>query len=423
MCERARTALMLAAGLSAGLTISQASGQLVRGEWVEQADQRIAEHRTAPLRIIVQDAAGRPVPDLEVRIDQQAHAFVLGFETDGGDLDRLAGHEPLWRCFNAVSLQRINRWPDLQPNFDTEPDFDAVRRIVGRAAERGLTVRWGGVISADPGRNPDWLTTLDGPALRACLERYTRSVVDQFADRVGQFDLYTDSLDHDMIESRLGPAMLRNLYEHAKAHAPHAMFGARFEEALAGARINAMVRKLNAMRQQFIPVEVAAIQQRLGGIIVPGAVEHGLGWISRLDTPVVISGLEIGGEDPTSAAINLETMVRLLFAEPNVHAIYLGAIDAGHVADPNAALIDEHGEPTMSGEVIDRLFRETWWNADVHRTDELGNVYADVYLGRQRISATLPDGSIVETEVWVGKGDVPRVIVLEPIVPRPRPRN
>ncbi len=395
-----------------------AAAQVLSAPWKQRAERQIETHRKTDVRVIVQDAAGEPVPDAQVRIEQRRHDFAIGFGVPRAGWPDVRGDEPVWRCFNAVSLHHLTPWSRLQPDGPRQWKIEPIEDAVHLARLHGLTVRWGSVISADTGRNPGWVGFLEGSKLRAVLEDHLEHVLFGFGQRVEQFDLYANSLDHDFVERRLGEPMVRLLFERAKAIAPRATICIQFEDSLTGPRLEQMVQRITDMRP-FIPIDMIAIEQRITGLMLEAPLSRGLNLLGTLEQDVVISSLEVGGGSESGAAANLDTIMRSLFASPQIKGVWFAGLMPAEVADPYAALFDERGEPTKAGLRLDELFRGTWWTDLTEPTDELGNVYARVFAGTHEITATLPDGTVLHTVVYLAHrpphGRPTHYVLLEPL--------
>ena len=392
-----------------------AQQQSLQGRWVTDTQQRIDRLRKTEVRVVVLDARGEPVRDATVRIDQQRHAFPLGFTlTEAQWPAGIATQQPVWRCFNAVSLDPLTDWARVAPDADATPDFEAARRMVDQAKRAGMRVRFGGVISGDLGRNPAWVGERRPAELPELLHARLARALRDVNGAVTHYDLYTNALDHDFIENLLGTAVLRGLFERAGALAPDASIGMRFEDCLLGARLRRMVRRVIAMDRDFIPIDVVALEHRVTGHLVQARLARALDWLGRLQMDVVLVGLELGGNGPASAAFNAEVMLRTAFASPNVKGIWLGPVHGDETGAPNAALFDEAGVPTKVGQVVDRLFNNTWRTDKSAQTDARGNVQTTVFAGVHEIEAKLPEGPTVSMTVHVPMRDEARMIVLEP---------
>lgn len=407
--------LLICVYLCSSVGLLPAHAQVLEGEWVSQADERIAQHRQAPVRIIVMGQDGKPAAGAKVHVQQLRRDFAVGFVVGGAGLDGIPWDAPAWRCFNAVALDRLTSWPAVQPR-PGEWAFEPVENVVTAARRRGMTIRWGGLISADPGRVPPWVAELTGEALADAAAAHLNAVMDRFGLRIGQFDLYTHLLDHDL----LGTAAVRRLYERGKALSPRAAMCLRFEDTLTRTRVQDMIERIMAARRAMIPFDRISLEQRVGGVLLQAPLARTFDVIGGLGLDVTLGSIEIGGASEAAAAINLETFLRTAFADPSVTGIYFSGVTAQDLVSPNAALVDEFGAPTDAGELLDGLFHGLWWTDADYVADELGNVYARVFAGSHRVSAALADGTQIEMTVHVPPPSPQRdarVILLEPLEP------
>jgi len=394
-----------------------ASAQTLAGPWVEQAQAAIEEHRQTPIRVLVLDAEGEPAAGAAVHLRQLKHDFPLGFvvPSDGWP-ERYRAGDQVWRIFNTASLERHTRWADLE---DDGGAFDAAQVAeVARPAEAvGLELWWGPVISADPGRNPGRLFRLERQELGRALAGQVDRIVGVHGRRAAAFDLYANTLDHDLIESHFGEAKLRRLFDRADAIAPDASLRLRMTDVLGRRRSLDAVRQVAAHNEALIAFDALALEQHYTGRIEHSAVRLGLTRLEGLGVPIVFASLEVTGEQPLETAVSLETVVRVLYASPRVAGICFAGVTPKDAAAPGAALFDERGEPTAAGSVLDSLFTRVWRTDERVEADELGNVYHRVFPGRYRVTATLADGTKSTSVAHVPKADEARLLVLQPDAP------
>lgn len=394
-------------------------GQSLDAPWVKQAQQRVEAARKTDVRVIVLNRRGEPVPGARVRLAMQRHAFAFGVRLNPSDF--ADGQQPpaardasaVWRCFNAASLDAATAWAVTQPH-PGQWDFLTIDDMIAWADGRGMTLRWGSLTSADPARVPGWVIGRHNESLQDALEDHIRTVMVRFGHRVDQFDVHTDQLDHKLVADRLGWAMVRRLHEYAQAAAPEARTCLRFENALSGDRLNTMIQEVARMREAFVPFDLVAVDQQWSGMILQGPLQRGVESVGKLGHGVVVTNLEVGGPTPAAAAINLETVLRTLLAEPAIKGIWFAGATAGELTDPSAALVDADGQPTPAGQVLDGLVRRAWWTDEQHTTDELGNVRARVYAGVYQLHADTPDGP-ASTTIYLPVTPAPRIVLLSPL--------
>lgn len=417
--------MSLAVGLLAALFTSvPASGQLLVGPWISESEQATDKARKTDLRVIVMDHHGLPAAGARVRIEQTRSSFQLGLilpETGWPEQGLGADtHTEFWRCFNSISLERLTDWPSLQTEPGAGLDAGRVALIeaaLDHAEANGMFVRWGPVVSADPGRVPDWAVGLDGEALSRGVADYCGKIHERFGSRIDQFDVYTQTLSHSFIEDRAGVSVVRGMYSSVPVHGGGAQACARFDDAMDIQQMIKVQRRLTAMREAFIPVQVVALDHTFGGTLERRALVRLLSKIDQIKGPVVVSGLTVGGDSEVTAAINLETVLRTLMERPGLQGIWFAGLNAELAGDPSGALLDDMGLPTPSGRVVDSLYHGNWREDIEASADELGNVRSRVFPGDYRVTATLADGTACTAEVHVVKSVDPKVVLIEPMRP------
>lgn len=389
-----------------------AAAQFVAGDWVQRGEANIHKYRTTPVAFLVLDREGKIVADAEVRVEQLRHAFPLGFvihDTFPEGYD--AGAEG-WRVFNAVSLESLTGWRQLQPSGADEIATQDLEEAAGQAEAAGLGLRWGSLVSADAFDLPEWAVPLRGAALIAAMRAYVARIHEAFGSRLMDFDVAEQTLDHD----RLSPAMLRLLALDIEAMWPNVPPRLRYDEALEGSRTFDVVAAMDGALAQRLEVAGFTIDQRFGPKpVTQDLLQPALQRLAKFGRPMVVGSLEIGGSHAIETAANVETVLRTLFAEPAVSGLYFSGLTAAEVSTPSAAWFDEAGEATAVARTVDRLFRDLWWTDVTLRTNELGQARGRVFLGAYRVTAQLPDGSAVTVRRRLyQREESPREIVLMP---------
>jgi hypothetical protein len=323
--------------------------------------------------------------------------------------------------FNAVALDAVSNWPATQPTQD-KWTFEGVDKAIAFAEERGLSARWGSLISSDAGRMPGWAAGLKGDDLRRAMEAHAKKVFTAYGKRVEQFDVVTQLIDHSHIEDELGFAGIRRLFSLAQQHdgaTPHWPVGRTcltVDDGFASERLGKVLRHITTLREGFVPVDALAIEVRLNGSLVEAPITRHLKWMGDPGLPVLVTNLEVAGSDESTATINLETALRAMFSQPGVRGIYWAGLRGSELHDEEAALLDGDGHATAAGDLLDTMVRKHWWTDLTAAADDLGNVRQRVFGGRYIITANLPDGSTADAEVFIVPGDKEaKLVVLQPV--------
>jgi hypothetical protein len=405
--------------LIALLIASQASAQVLQGKWVDDAEKKIREHRMVNIRLLVLQADDKLAANAAVKIELKRHLFDVGvtWPQEGEPVDEAQSGRAVYRVLNATSLDPLTAWATTHPTrHGDEARQNRVDDAIAWARTRGWTVRWGPLLHADPGRLPGWVSGANKQAVPAIIEEHITDALRSYAGNGVQFDLYAGGANHQYFEEHYGPAFLRKLKELATTVAPDTSLSMRYDDALLGRGMAEMRQLMVARDEQLLPVDALAVDGNVRGFLAPNAINDVMKWFSQSSRPVVLSKVEVGGASSSAAAVNLETLVRLAFAEPAVTGIYFAGLQPRDLTDPTAALLDDDDQPTTAGRVLDELFRNHWRTETDVTTDALGNVRQRVFAGWYRITATLADGDTATLEVLIKPGDAEeRIIVLQPL--------
>ncbi|MEM9416324.1 MAG: hypothetical protein AAGA29_12745 [Planctomycetota bacterium] len=388
-----------------------ARAQILQGEWVDRSQEAIEACRKTPLIVVVLGADDRPIQNAQVRIEQTRHDFVLGVALGEGNPPLGEADElPLWRCLNAFAFDRLTDWRN-EPAMDAG-QLDAAA-TVWHDWMQPIEASYGPVLSADAARTPDRVVAMDARPLRdAVRERIDHAL--RIDDAIDRFDLYADAAGHALLEDRLGTGILNTLFDTADAHRPDAAICLRVRDGLDTNRSGELRRRMRALEIRQVRFDGITIDQSFPATVnAPSLARILEDRIASLDVPVTIANLNVTGSSGVAAAMNLETALRLLFATPNIRGIYFAGLYADDRIDPAGALLDDAGELTGCAQVVEGLFRELWWTDLTLTSDDIGNARADVFTGWYHITATLPDGRVLETEAYLPKDDTPRYIVLQ----------
>lgn len=393
----------LLAGLVVGLLsmhpATTARAQMLRGEWVDQAERSIDQHRKSNLEVIVLDRQDRAVANARVRITQTRHAFELGLTVPAqGDPPASARQQPLYRCFNALALDQVTRW--VSPNRHwPKPARDHIDRWA--QAFDPIQMSFGTVIASDPAVNFDGLAKLETAVVAELLRQRVDAAL-ELDPRIGRYDLYRDTTGPADLREEIGFGLIHRLFDQAHAIDHDAGRSIRLVNGLDTLSSRQIVQRARSYQLRLVPLSGITIEQHFTGQVLAPALSRTLrDRVGALPVPVTLADLEVGGDSQVAAAINLETVLRLLFAQPNIEAVYLAGLTETQTLESHAALINEDGSLTASGQLIDDLFGKHWWSEVEGETDGRGNLQTRVFKGWYEIEAVLPDGTVLRSRAYV----------------------
>lgn len=419
-----------------------------RGRWTPvpagspRPDPGLA-HRVASATLEVRDGSGRPLPDREVVLEQQDHAF--GFGCTGAELlaageDREELAAAWLELFNTATLPVY--WRQFEPE-EGHPDTERLREGARWFRERG--VRLTGHPLVWHTLAPRWLLGRDlAEVERALRGRITREVTD-LAGLVDTWDAVNEAVimpvftaeDNALtpLARRLGRVgMVRLAVETARAANPSATLllndvdlSAGYETLVegvleAGVRVDALglqshmhqgwwgrertLEVLDRFARYGLPLHLTETTL-VSGELMPPHVEdlndHVVGPGGWPSTPE--------GED--RQAEELEQHYRTVLSHPSVESVtYWGLGDRGAWLHAPSGLVRPDGSPKPAYRALRRLVRDEWWLAPTTvRTDSRGRLPLSGWHGRY---AVRPPGGPAAT-VELGRDAVP--LVAEVAVP------
>lgn len=399
-----------------GLLVSvPTSGQFVDGEWVQRGEANIRKYRMTNVSFLVLDADGKLAADAEIRLEQEAHAFGLGWAVHETFPSTYNADDELWRVFNHISLEPLTSWRAVQPETGGPLQTDRLLPVVQAAQDAGLAVHWGSLLSAEPFDLPEWVVPLRGQALYLAALGYAYQVEQTFGSQLSSIAICGE-LENNT-DPRFSPAMLRLIDANLTALRPHLDQRLRYDDAWQGDRTASTLETMEIAANEQLARDGFSVEARFPPRPVrQDQIEPALRRIAKLGRPFNLSHLEVAGAHGIETTVNLETIIRTLFAEPMVSGITFAGLSPNEFTDGSAALVDAQGQPTGAGLALDRLFRDVWWSQETIRTDELGRAQSRVFLGDYTVTATLADGSIVSMPLLLRKrDDSPEPIILMPV--------
>ena len=389
-------------------------------------------HRTARTVVTVTDAAGRPVRDADVRVEQRRHEFVFG--NIGFDLIPLANgesrirrnlfggaHENLERLaelyldlFNTATLPFY--WRAFEPERG-HPDTARLRVAAEWFAARGVAVKGHPLVWHTLA--PQWLLPLADDEVEAAIRARIRREVTDFAGVIGTWDAINEvvimpvfTAEENAItrlarrEGRVG--MVRLAFGTARAANPGAFLlindfdlGPEYERLIeqvleAGVRIDAIGLQSHMHQGYWGEEKTGRILERYARFGLP------LHWTETtlvsgdlMPREIVdlndfqVSDWPSTPEGEARQADELVRHYRTLVGHPAVQAItYWGLTDDGAWLGAPAGLVRADGTPKPAYDELRRLVKGEWWlSPTTVRTDTAGRFTLDAFLGDYAVGA------------------------------------
>jgi endo-1,4-beta-xylanase len=392
------------------------------------------DHRLGHTTVTVTTAAGVPLADTDVVVEQTRHAFTfgnIGFDFigpangDDDDGEGAAGTSArlaeLWLdLFNTATLPFY--WAQFEP-VRGRPDTERLRAAARWFADRGIAVK--GHPLAWHTLAPEWLLPLSTDEVEAELRQRIRREVGGFAGLIDTWDAINEVVIMPVFDkeengiTRLARArgrvpMIELAFEEARAANPSATLllndfdlSADYERLIegvleAGIRIDALGLQTHMHQGYWGEETMIAMVDRFARFGLPLHLTETSLVSGELMPPEIVDlndyQVESWPSTPEGEARQADELVRhyrSLVAHPAVEAItYWGITDAGAWLGAPIGLVRADATPKPSYEALHSLVKGEWWLAPtVMRTDAAGRVDVRGFAGEYRVRAAGAEAS------------------------------
>jgi GH35 family endo-1,4-beta-xylanase len=359
-------------------------------ELLAGASQRIEKHRKADITLRVVDAQGRPVSDVEVKVEQKRHAFLFGCNIflwghAGNDKDEAGYRRQFAELFNFATLPFY--WPSYEPRRG-QTIQSRIEKVATWCKEQGITTKghplaWN---FADPAWLPDDLEeiqTLQMARIEQC--------AGHFKGLIDTWDVVNEATHYERDDFKKGAPKMTALwakmgrlefveecFQHARKANPKATL--LINDYRVDPAYVTLLTKLSAGPGKA-PFDVIGIQSHMHG----GAWSTTHIWevcerFAKFSKPLhftettIISGRrgwELGrkGERWSSTpegekyqAENVERFYTMLFSHPAVQAItWWDFSDRGAWQRAPAGFVRADMSPKPAYERLQMLVKDRWW--------------------------------------------------------------
>jgi GH35 family endo-1,4-beta-xylanase len=394
----------------------------------------IEKNRKSDLTVQLVDAAGRPVQDVPVALDQTKLAFVAGcslgfFEAntiEPADGDQRPGVvrpvelEKAPEVFNGSMIPFSSKWAFIEPEKGQYRWTD-LDKYVDYCAAHDMTMEFHHLT----GTRPQWMAAMGGPggmtglsfppvnpAVQAEFLRHCDAVVGRYAGKIKYFQVSNEKymmqyvpaafklLQAKYPDVRFGVSDCVNFLPAGQTNARY-LKGFDAVDWLKGQGITPdffsahghhpsnnwpdprdMYRLFDTIRDAGVRIHLSEEYTQLGGSI---------------------SGpLRTGTLTPELQAELLTRYFTVAFSYPTVDLVNIwGGVANSGFGTTNSGLIDAAGQTRPAFDALKTLFTQTW-RSHVKATAGLdGQVRARVFQGTYRLAVTLPGGKLATAKVEV----------------------
>ncbi len=381
--------------------------------WRKAAAERIEKFRKADITITVLDPQGNPLPDANVHLKLQKHAFAFGTAVNADVLVNHIGksadtyRKKIEELFNAATLENHHKLA----SWVHETNRDTARRAVEWLHNRGLKIRGHTLVWPGWRYNPPDLRSRfeNSPELfRTYLKEHISDIMTQTKGKITWWDVLNEPYTNRDFMNVLGDTEMVEWFKHAHAtdSAPQLFindFSILTNAGLNVAHQEGFFKIVEYLLENGAPLQALGEQSHFGWLLTPpDRVYEILNRMALYNLPIHITELDINITDRELQASYMSDYLTIVFSHPAVEGITMWGFWEGAHWAPDAALWDREWNIRPVGKAwLDKVHGE--WKTNLNlTTDSTGTISTRGFLGDYLITIT-HDGSTTSEKATLDK--------------------
>ncbi len=410
-------------------------------DWREEADQRIERYRKGDHTLIILQADGEPLSDVEIQLEQTGHHFRFGtcvshtwLERDNETAERY--RQFIARHFNTVVGESSMKWAYTERERGIH-DFTWADQLVEFAEQNNLAIRGHVLFWTKIRYKSEWVKELEGPELQAAMENHLRQILPRYKGQLIAWDGINEMITANFFEERVGKHIRPHIYRLAHEIDPDTpLFTNEYSILCNDKGSDAYISMLKEFVDAGVPVAGIGIQEhaaeRIADVAPVGEqmerlsqfrlTPHGI-W-TRLDRlaefglPIHLTEISFRAEDEQKRAEAVDKFFRVAFAHPAVDTIMLwGFWQRAHWLGRPAVLFDADFNPLPAGEALLNLLENEWKTRGTFTPDVSGTLAFRGFFGAYQVRVTDSEGASTFHTLDLHPGNQQTVITHSPEKP------
>lgn len=371
-------------------------------------DERIQEHRTGDLEVVVENPDGQRVENATVHVTQQEHDFTWGTAVDAGALINDSSPGDNYRTyipelFNTAVLENHHKWAFWEDNQGLADD--ATNWLFNQGLDvRGHVCIWG---SRGSGAIPsDVETAIDNGDAQTIVDRsmqHIEDIITHYGSDIHEWEVVNEVLhEQEIIEAVDGSGVnpleapiLADWYRQAENVRPDSVsLGVNDYSVLAGnygSEQSDYETQIQFLQNEGIDLGTIGLQSHFSQneTLSQEEITSILDSYQALGPGIKITEFDMAdsGWSENDKADFFDTFLRAIYSHPGVNGFLMwGFWDEEHWQD-DAPLFTSDWSEKPAYDVYEELVHGEWWTDETGSTDGTGIYTTDAYLGEHKITA------------------------------------
>ena len=372
---------------------------LFEGPWLEEAQQRIEQHRKSELRVVV-TSGGKPVSGARVRIDMLRHAFPFGSAVSAQRLvaddsaDGVRYRSMVSRLFNRVVFENDLKWPAWDGQWGDTFSHDITMNAMEWLRARDIDVRGHCLVWPGWKHLPEDLRQHEHSpqVLEKRVNDHIRDEVGALQGKIVEWDVVNETWWNRDLQKILGrDAMVRWFQQARKADPSAKLFinDARIVSfwGLEQDHKDFYFDEVDFLVKAGAPVDGIGLQChfREASLTPPINALAMLDRFASFGLDLAVTEFDIHCEDPDMQAKYLHDFMHVAFSHPAVTEIVMWGFWEEEIFKKERALYRADGSAKPGGKMYEALVFDRWWTQEKGVTSARGEFGTRGFLGDYRI--------------------------------------
>ena len=373
------------------------------------ADERIEEHRTGTLEVVVENSDGSPVENATVSVEQQSHDFRWGTAVHADTLINQSSpgdnyREYIPELFNTAVMENQHKWGLWEDNRQLADD--ATDWIL----EQGLDMRGHVCVYGVDYAIPDDVQTAidegDTQTIRDRSMQHIDEIVSHYGDRIHEWEVVNEvqhatTLTEPFTDDPETAQIVADWYQRAQDVRPGGVsLAVNDYNAIAGnygSEQSGYRTHIQHLLDNGIDLQTTGLQCHFGRdeTLSNDEIIDTLNEYGRLTDTLKITEYDQAGSDwdESAKADWFERFLRMTFSHPGVESFLVwGFWDGRHWEDDAPFFYDDWSTKPSYDVWMDLVYGE-WWTDETGTTDDSGTYTTNAFLGEHRVSASTDSDS------------------------------
>ena len=381
--------------------------------WRQAAAERIERIRKGDLVVSVHDAAGAPVPDVEVNVRMKRHAFGFGSVVNvallTGQRDQLAAadleryRKVCLRLFSKAVVVGALKWPQWEQPGTPE----RVSQVVDWLTENRIPLRGHVLVWPSWRWLPARLKELekDPPALRAAVREHIREEASALRGKVCEWDVINEPYsNHDLMDI-LGKDVMVEWFQDARRADPDVKlylndYGILTPDGDAHRRH--FEETIAFLIDRGAPLDGIGMQGHFGSEVTPPEEMLAvLDRFSRFGKDIQVTEFDVDTIDEELQADFTRDLLTVCFSHPAVKGLLMWGFWEGRHWKPNGAMMRPDWSAKPNLRAYEDLVLNEWWTRARGAADSQGCFRVRGFLGDYEVEVKYGD-EVSRAEVTLG---------------------